>query len=190
MLYSNHSQSANLSELLVCSTMSKQGSQSSGHDQKTQAWSQHQVMHLHLKQKKKIIRSILEHTYYGEKKGQENIYLQLNVTSYFSMEFFTTDFSVQLLFKLIKFSTQHWVSQTEISWITNMDRCMWKMCSNCSCKLRNMLMALAVVGDRFLVWHIARKTFNYTKCQWNSFLIFSINLQTNEKLEQEDGVRL
>ena len=44
-------------------------------------------------------------------------------------------------------------------------------------------MALAVVVDRLLVWHIARKTFNYTKSQWNTFLIFSINFQANEKLE-------
>jgi len=93
--------------------MSKQGSQSSGHDQKTQAWSQHQVMHLHLKQKKKIVGQYWN-THAMVKKGQENINLQLNVTSYLSMEFFTTDFSVRLLFKLIKFSTQHWVSQTEI----------------------------------------------------------------------------
>lgn len=74
--------------------MSKQGSQSSGHDQKTQAWSQHQVMHLRLKQEKKCLVGQYWNTHTMVKKGQENIFLQLNVTSYFSMAFFTTDFSV------------------------------------------------------------------------------------------------
>lgn len=144
---------------LVCLTMSKQGSQSSGHDQKTQAWSQHQVMHLRLKQEKKclVYRSVLEHTYYGEKRTRKHI---LTTECYILLQYgiFYNRFFSQLLFKIRMFLAHNsGFRKQKSSWITNVNRCMWKMCSNCSCKLRNMLMALAVVEDRLLVWHIARK---------------------------------